>query len=378
MRSREPPSNWQLVLWLALILFGVLPWLESKHATPVDEPARPPPAIPLKVTDPDALRADIDAARRIRRSEPDAALRHIQRALQQASDPDTRATLLEWAAEIHYKRWHLHRARDALQEAIDLAPNYKRTQHLADIQELIRRSQSERGKAAEYRAARDAGPAATLSGRVVIAYLFVDPPGISRWSDSERLHAREVLTRVQHWYQAQAQVHGATAPEFVERVFQVPLGGGDLPMYSDGRSTRRAAKLLAANLGHDSPGALLRSLARSENADQVMFMVHSPSDGRSFTMYCARRAFCDEEIAILLEPIKGHRWDRVAYAVAHEGLHLFGADDLYDVRGAIDYSPTDIMNYPSARLGHSEVGKLTAWAVGWRADQPDAPFTVEE
>lgn len=373
----EEPSFGALVLWLVVVGFVVLPLLQSRHRPPARDPV---PRVEAPLTVPGELEETVEAARRALRRDPDAALQLIEDALARAdgADPELRARLLEWAASVHERRWHLHKARDALRAAVEAAPTPARRAALDDVEEQIRRNQPERGLAASYHAARGAGPAATLSGRVVVAYLFVDPPGIERWTDPERIRTRATLGRVTDWYRAEAARHGATPPEFVERLFEVPLAAGDLPLVADVDAARRTASLLASNLGHASLGDLLRALADEERADQAMFMVHSPRQGRSFTVYCARRSSCDEEIAILLEPTGGGRWDRLAYAIAHEGLHLFGADDLYDVRGAEDFAPTDLMNYPSARLDHAEVGELTAWAVGWRGVRPETPFDVEE
>jgi hypothetical protein len=329
---------------------------------------------------PAAIEEDVREARRLLVSDPDAALRHIERALRRAAaaGPDLRAELYTWAAAVHARRWHWHRARDALSSAIELAPTDTRRRSLADVEESIRRAQGERDLAQRYRAARNTGPAAALRGRIVVAYVFVDPSGPRRWTDVDRLYARNTLARVERWYAAKAVARRVAAPEFVDRVFEVPLAAGDLPVFPNVDRARRTAWELVANLGHDSVRQWLATLAAEERADHVMLVVHSPQDARSFAAICTRRGSCDGEAAFIYIPTGPNAWDALAFTLAHEGLHLFGANDLYNVHGAEDYAATDVMHYPSARLEYADVGDLTAWAVGLASDRPTTPFPVEE
>jgi len=142
-----------------------------------------------------------------------------------------------WAAHVHALRWHWHRARDSLSSAVSLAPTDERRRALAAAEEAIRRAQGERDMAQAYRASRNTGPAAALRGRVVVAYVLVDPAGPRRWTDVDRVFARSTLARVERWYVAKAAARGVVAPEFVDRVFEVPLAGGDLPVFPDVAST---------------------------------------------------------------------------------------------------------------------------------------------
>jgi hypothetical protein len=66
------------------------------------------------------------------------------------------------------------------------------------------------------------------------------------------------------------------------------------------------------------------------------------------------------------------------YAQAHEGLHLFGADDLYNIDKARDYAVRDIMNHLPRYLFEARIDSITAYAIGWLADQPEAPFPIED
>ena len=231
--------------------------------------------------------------------------------------------------------------------------------------------------APSYHASRGTGPARALRGRVVVAYVLVDPAGPRRWTDVDRVFARSTLTRVERWYAAKATARSVVAPEFVDRVFDVPLAAGDLPVFPDVDRARSTALQLVANLGYDSLRQWLAALASEETADQVMLVVHSPQNARSFSSVCTG-GDCDSELALVYVPNGPASWDTLGFTLAHEGLHLFGAGDLYNVSGAADYATTDVMHYLSARLEYAEVGDLTAWAVGWARNRPITPFEVEE
>ena len=375
MRKKRPSV---VTVLLCLTVAGVLfmQLVSIRHGA--DEPAPRVERVELIVPPP--LQEDVEAAWRLLRDNPDQALPHSERALDGADDaaPGLRALLHTWAAGVHARRGHMHRARGALERAIELEPTDDRRQFLLNVEESISSAQGERGKARFYLASRGTGRAAALEGRVVVAYLLVDPDGPGRWTDVDRIYARATLARVEQWYSAKAKTRGVAAPEFVERVFEVPLAAGDLPIFPNIEVARRTAWILAGNLGYGSVEQLLGALAAQERADQAMLLVHSPHDERSFAASCTRASACEAEIAFIYVPNGPSSWDKLAYTLAHEGLHLFGADDLYDVRGAEDYEPTDLMNYPSTRLEYADVGELTAWAVGWARDRPKTPFVVEE
>ena len=56
--------------------------------------------------------------------------------------------------------------------------------------------------------------------------------------------------------------------------------------------------------------------------------------------------------------------------VVHELLHLFGADDLYEVRGVAPDDVNDVMNAQCDGLAPTHVGETTAFALGWTAAPP--------
>jgi hypothetical protein len=56
--------------------------------------------------------------------------------------------------------------------------------------------------------------------------------------------------------------------------------------------------------------------------------------------------------------------------VAHELLHLFGADDLYEIRNIAPDDVNDIMNAQCEGVGPTHIGSTTAFAIGWLPAPP--------
>ena len=137
------------------------------------------------------------------------------------------------------------------------------------------------------------GTARALRGRVVVAYVLVDPAGPRRWTEVDRVFARSTLARVERWYAAKATARSVVPPQFVDRVFEVPLAAGDLPVFPDVDHARSTALQLVANMGYDSLRQWLAALAMQESADQVMLVVHSPQNARSFSSVCRGGGGCD-------------------------------------------------------------------------------------
>ena len=130
-----------------------------------------------------------------------------------------------------------------------------------------------------------------------------------------------------------------------------------------------------SKLGFDTPSQFLKKMKQEEQADNAMLFLHLNKQARSFAWPCTYR-WCEEEYTFILEPIKDPRWQSLHYAIAHEGLHLFGADDLYNIENAKTYATNDIMHYASRYLEDSEIDSLTAYAIGWSDFKPHTPFPI--
>ena len=63
----------------------------------------------------------------------------------------------------------------------------------------------------------------------------------------------------------------------------------------------------------------------------------------------------------------------------YEALHLFGADDLYNLKGGRYYAPNDIMHNSARYIEASAIDSITAFGVGWVNRRPHPlPFPLQQ
>ena len=81
------------------------------------------------------------------------------------------------------------------------------------------------------------------------------------------------------------------------------------------------------------------------------------------------------ELAYVIEP----DWNVPSRSLlaTHEVLHLFGADDLYEIRGVPADEANDLMNAECDGLGGTFIGETTAYAIGWTKAPPVRSFSFD-
>lgn len=287
--------------------------------------------------------------------------------------------------KLHWSLWQYVEADRAWHEAAKLAHTPQQQRMLAslvrDSQRVLDDINRERNEREVYRASPHIGPASELKGKVALIYIFlVDGEG-DGWSLRDRAYVLDTWRLASDWLASAALRHGAQL-NFTRRVFLVDkdprilrLRVGDFK--NKFRNVDRVASLVAKQLGYTSLLALSEAIKRQEHADQAMVILHLARDGRSFASRCMHRCGGEGEFAVLLESARRKKWQSLQYAQAHESLHLFGADDLYNIRGAKYFEVRDIMNYPSSELQASTLEALTAWSVGLDAHRPNTPFKIK-
>jgi len=251
---------------------------------------------------------------------------------------------------------------------------------VAQTQRHIEKMNPERNQHSVYVAAPNVGPAAILAGEIVVAYVFVQDDGGAAWSLRDRALALGSWEAAERWLAARARRYGASV-HFTRRLFVVDHNALVRRLrVAYGRSFLnndvRVARLVVRQLGAPNVLSFLNQLKRTARADQAVMILHIERDDRSVAWRCLEPCGPDGEFAYVLGTVTSKGWDEVSYAQAHETLHLFGADDLYNIRGAGSYAPRDVMHYPSRLLSVSTVEAITAFATGLQRDRPAAPFRM--
>ena len=137
---------------------------------------------------------------------------------------------------------------------------------------------------------------------------------------------------------------------------------------------------IASSLGYESPKEMNDSLKNKLDVKQVAYLLAVNKEGRSYklshsqTMIERKYEFC-----VFFSQSIGNT-DTTCYStIAHEILHLFGAEDYYDPYGdlpereklAKEIYPDDIMFSTVTDINNVNVGNYTAYSVGWIDELPE-------
>jgi len=303
------------------------------------------------------------------------------------------------AGNIHQSRWHIVYAIERFRAAQTHIFDKNVDQQLKELRKYLDKVEAERALNDDYIATKYSGPAKTFTGKILVAYVFVDEGIKTRWSKKTKLRAQKVLGLVQDWQTTKAKEYQVEDIEFINKTFVARKNPAlkHQPKISFGSSNvdiNQFVISIAESLGEKSIGDFIESQVKLSNADQGVVFLHTNLDQRSFAHRCGythkKRSLvnnkfettmisqCRDEYVMLMEEVKRNRWDKMHYAQAHEMMHVFGAADLYNIKKASDYAVTDIMNFQSKQLDNSSIEPITAYAIGWKNEAPKAPFKILE
>lgn len=373
-----------------LIIYGLLRQLESSAPLPLPLAQTQPPAIVGGAGTAvfDAQLQEVLRAYRAQRYTQ--ASQQIDKLAEQIKnlqnvDGEFKSQVYRLKGIIHWQLWHYVDADLAWQQAQKYTRSVPVTSELADFRNKTRRviekMNAERNQRQQYFASPNVGPAAVLRGRIAVLYVFIADAGKGNWGLRQRSAAMTTWASAERWLYRQAAGYDAQLT-FVRRLFVVDRHprikrmkvGSTRQNYNN---SDKVALLAAQHLGYKSVLAFISAIKKEEGADQAMLIFHLERDDRSFALRCMNRCSENGEYVFLMEDTRSKHWQSLEYTQAHESLHLFGADDLYNIRNAKFYAPRDIMNYPSSLLDTSTLESLTAYSVGLKKQQPVTPFHIK-
>jgi hypothetical protein len=285
---------------------------------------------------------------------------------------------------IHSSIWQHIEAEQSWEKAGAYASNERLKGRLSRLikasRHVINDINSERNFRSYYQASPYVGPASSLKGKVVVMYVFLTDGTLQNWSLRKRDFVMTNWRLAQRWIQKNAKLY-ASDVSFTHRLFVVDRNPYIKRMKvadfdGDFVNSDKVAQLVAENFGYSNILAFIDDVKKQERADQAILLLHLARDGRSFASRCMYRCQSDAEYVFLMEQPKVKFWQSMGYAQAHESLHLFGADDLYNIRKAKFYAVRDIMNYPSSILDANTLDDITAYAIGLTDKKPETPFKI--
>ena len=135
---------------------------------------------------------------------------------------------------------------------------------------------------------------------------------------------------------------------------------------------------LAISMGYSSPEEMDSSLKDNLGVSQLAYLLVANKNGRSYKYSYVTTESRTIEFCVFFDDAITYYRDTCNPTVAHEILHLFGAEDYYDPYGkmpereklAKELYPNDIMLTLPKDVNDAEIGPYTAYCLGWTNTLP--------
>lgn len=132
-------------------------------------------------------------------------------------------------------------------------------------------------------------------------------------------------------------------------------------------------------LGFPTVSAFHENMQYIAKGKEIIYLIFLNKQGRSYALPDHTNDSNDSlEYTIIFRDSIGHPNVNNASSVIHEILHLFGAEDYYNPFGnmpkraalAEKLCPHDIMFRPYTDISYNQIGKFTAYTLGWLGQLP--------
>ncbi len=221
------------------------------------------------------------------------------------------------------------------------------------------------------------GNCKNLKGNPLVVLLFIDDDE-SSWSAKEvteytTKYVNEGLT----YLEDKAKEWGVEL-KFTTKSYSTPLSDYTLryegSVIKDLRingSSKDVLDQAAYDMGYSSNWELYSKLRTEHDSNEdVIFLTFINKAGKSYTRHIIStgRTSYSEHCVLFSNYLEGDSFGCKASTVAHELLHLFGAEDFYNgYREILAYQtyPKDIMLWMPKEAYENEIGDFTAYTIGW-------------
>ncbi len=237
----------------------------------------------------------------------------------------------------------------------------------------------------------NAGNCSTLAGNPYVITIFLDDDE-SSWQEEKVLqYLQEVVAPGLDFIEAEAAKWGVSL-EF-RQGYYATYGHPDRPVKYDGAILRNdgdgcSPDILdqaALSLGFDSREHMHDCLREYSGQEQIVYNIMLNKGGRSYSLpfrtqdvdnYQAKYGTYNYfmETTVIFTGFTDDSGDTASDTIAHETLHLFGAEDYYMPPArellARELYPKDIMLCHMPELEYFDLGDFTAYCVGWTHEVP--------
>ncbi len=220
-----------------------------------------------------------------------------------------------------------------------------------------------------------------LEGKPVVVLIFMDD-NESYWQEDEVLAFTEEHILVGLDYLEKNAKKWGVELDFVIESYSTPLSGYEIkyegtvnPNLHNGGSTKDVLDHAAADIGCEGNWELYSYYKAKYPNDDIIFLNFLNKSGTSYTRNAISMGYLEysEHCVLFANNLSGSKGSR-ASTIAHEILHLFGAEDYYVSMSreflANQAYPDDIMLWQFERIQDNTIGDCTAYSVGWTDKAP--------
>lgn len=232
-----------------------------------------------------------------------------------------------------------------------------------------------------------------LEGNPVVVLLFIDD-NESSWSKKEILTftQKHILVGLDY-LEANAKTWGVDL-DFIVESYSTPLSGFELKYEGTviknlliNGSSKDVLDQAAVDIGFQSNWELYSYYKEKYPNDDIIFLNFLNKSGKSYARHAISTGYFEySEHCVIFADYLGYFFHSRpngsrASTVAHEILHLFGAEDFYSSTSrekiAEQTYPNDIMLHQYDDIESNKIGDCTAFSIGWTNTTPRVCFRAE-
>lgn len=270
------------------------------------------------------------------------------------------------------------------------------TQDIAETQDVtetqvaieIESETSQQDKTDEINSLREdycLGTCKSLSGSVTVIVFYIDDFE-SQWTDYEIDYFTQYeIEPGLDFLEQQAFQYGIQLSINIEKIYSSIYYDNDviISIKNTGLVSIDVLKQAASEIGYSSTKAMIESFRELYQTDEVICLTVFNKNGTAYAINPKRNSGydIDEHCIIFVRDLTSNGNDPVgsqSSVVAHETLHLFGAEDFYSNAQRKDlakiYYPYDIMLGTAYYISNNNIGDATAFYIGWINDPPSILF----
>lgn len=258
-----------------------------------------------------------------------------------------------------------------------------RSEDSANLYKLVSES------VAEKRPTYNSGNCRRLAGKPFVMVIYLDDD-VSSWTEEEvGIYSENLIYPALEFLEDNAAKWDV--PLCLKTGYYATYGHPDRPVkydgvidtFEDGTISRDILDQAAKSIGFASKEDMHDHLTEFAGTDQIAYVVMVDKGGRSYSLPYKgrnRNAGSDYELeyAVVFSGFTDTSRDSASDTVAHELLHLFGAEDFYYPAGreklAKKLYPDDIMLCAKSDLQYFTLEDYTAFTLGWTDAVPEVCY----